>query len=95
MSEPKPFLFAEAFRSEIKEILREVIREELSANSIGTRRDDDDGLVDVDSAAEYLSVSKSWLYKNADRLPFAKKVGGARRFDKHEMRRWLEARTRR
>jgi Helix-turn-helix domain len=55
---------------------------------------DDDGLVNADKAAEYLAVSKAWLYKNSDRLPFAKKVGGARRFDRRGMRRWLESERR-
>jgi|SRR5215472_8203948 len=55
---------------------------------------DGDGLVNADKAAEYLSVSKAWLYKNSNRLPFAKKVGGALRFDKRGMRRWLESQRR-
>src|SRR5262245_9099718 len=55
---------------------------------------DEDGLVNADRAARYLCVSKAWLYKNTDRLPFAKKVGGARRFDRRGMRRWLESQRR-
>ncbi len=94
MSEPKLSLLGEAFRLELKEVVREVIREEL-ANSNSTRCAEDDGLVNVDETAEYLSVSTAWLYKNAKRLPFARKVGGALRFHKDEMRRWLEARRRR
>jgi hypothetical protein len=80
------------------EQIRQIVREEIAAamNDRGhpTGRDDDDGLVNVDMAAEYLSVSKAWLYKNSDRLPFAKKVGGALRFDKRGMRRWLESQRR-
>jgi len=87
-----------ALRSELKELVREVLREELTgaANGSGhpTGRDEDDGLVNADEAAAYLAVSRSWLYKNSDRLPFAKKVGGALRFDKRGMRRWLESQRR-
>jgi hypothetical protein len=95
MSEP---ILGEPLRNELKELIREVIREELTGVANGsrhpTRRDEDDGLVNAGKAAEYLSVSKAWLYKNSHRLPFAKKVGGARRFAIREMRRWLESQRR-
>jgi len=91
-------ILGEPLRNELKELIREVIREELAgaANGSGypTGLDDEDGLLNVDKAAEYLSVSKAWLYKNSDRLPFAKKIGGARRFDQRGMRRWLESQGR-
>jgi Helix-turn-helix domain len=94
----KTTILGDAFRAELKELLREVLREELAgaANGSGhpTGRDDDDGLLNVDMAAEYLSVSKAWLYKNSDRLPFALKVGGSRRFSKRGMCRWLESQRR-
>ena len=95
MSEP---ILGEPLRNEVKELIREVIREELTRVVNGSghsfRGDDDDGLAKVDVAAEFLSVSKAWLYKNSHSLPFAKKVGGARRFDRHGMRRWLESQRR-
>jgi len=95
MSEP---ILGEPLRNEVKELIREVIREELTGVVNGSghpfRGDDDDGLVKVDVAAEFLSVSKAWLYKNSHRLPFAQKVGGARRFDRRGMRRWLESQRR-
>jgi hypothetical protein len=99
MSDPaKTNILGDALRAELKEIVREVLREELAGATNGsghrTGRDDDDGLVNADKAAEYLSVSKSWLYKNSDRVPFAKKVGGALRFDRRGMRRWLESQRR-
>ena len=97
MSDPAKQLFSDFFRQELKELLREVIREEAAAmnsNGYPTGRDNDDGLVNVDMAAEFLSVSKAWLYKNSHRLPFAQKVGGARRFDRRGMRRWLESQRR-
>jgi len=97
MSESAKIL-GESLRAELKELLREVIREELAGGANGSAhppgRDDDDRLANVHEAAEYLSMSKSWLYKNSDRLLFAKKVGGALRFDRRAMRRWLESQRR-
>jgi predicted DNA-binding transcriptional regulator AlpA len=99
MSEPgKTTILGDALRAELKELLREVIREELAraANGSGqlARHDEDDGLVNSEKAATFLGVSRSWLYKNSGRLPFAKKVGGALRFDRRGMRRWLESQRR-
>ena|SRR5262245_14956508 len=99
MSEPgKTSILGDAFRAELKELVREVIREELADVGNGSGhppgRDEDDGLVNVDEASQYLSMSKSWLYKNSDRLPFARKVGGSLRFDKPGMRRWRESQRR-
>ena len=91
-------ILGEPLRNELKELIREVIREELAGAANGSGYpiglDDEDGLLNVDKAAEYLSVSKAWLYKNSDRLPFAKKIGGARRFDRRGMRQWLESQRR-
>jgi predicted DNA-binding transcriptional regulator AlpA len=91
-------ILGEALRNELKELIRDVVREELTgvANGGGhpSGRDDDDRLINVDMAAEFLSVSKAWLYKNSHRLPFARKVGGALRFDRRGMRRWLESQRR-
>jgi len=82
----------DALLDQIRLIVREVIHEELTANSDAIQCDGDAGLVNAEKAAQYLCVSRAWLYKNANRLPFAKKVGGARRFDMQEMRRWLKGR---
>ena len=69
-------VLSESLRNELKELVREVIHEELAGKGSDhpIERNGDDGLVNVDKAAEYLSMSKSWLYKNSNRLPFAKKV---------------------
>ena len=88
-----PNLF-DALLDSIRVIVREEITAAMNASEHPTGRNNEDGLVNADKAAGYLSVSKSWLYKNSDRLPFTKKVGGALRFDKSGMRRWLESRRR-
>jgi predicted DNA-binding transcriptional regulator AlpA len=88
-------ILGESLRNELKELLREVIREELAENgSWHPTERDDDGLVNSDKAAKYLSVSKAWLYKNSNRLPFMIKIGGALRYDMRAMRRWLESQRR-
>jgi len=69
MSEAEKLLSA-PFRAEIKEILREVLREEL-----GNGTPKDDRLIDAEEAAKLLSVSEDWLYRNASKLPFTRKLG--------------------
>ena len=84
---------SEDFRAELKALIKEALREEL--RTVTSRGDpDNEGLVDVKEAAAYLSVTPSWLYKKASSLPFSKKIGGARRFDRRGMRRWLESQRR-
>jgi len=52
-----------------------------------------DATVDVKDAARLLGMSPSWLYRNAKRLPFARRVGGrAVRFSTAGIRRYLTQR---
>jgi predicted DNA-binding transcriptional regulator AlpA len=54
---------------------------------------DSDATVDVDEAARLLGMSPSWLYRNAKRLPFARRVGGrAIRCSTAGIRRYLATR---
>ena len=59
----------------IDELLRAIIREELApllkANGA---RSTEDRLLSASQAAEVLQVSERWLYKHADRLPYAVKL---------------------
>jgi len=53
---------------------------------------DDDETVDVDQAARLLGMSRSWVYRHARRLPFARRVGRrAVRFSTSGIRRYLAA----
>jgi predicted DNA-binding transcriptional regulator AlpA len=57
----------------IEQMLRRIVREE-----IGTLRAEVNGqdhLVDAETAAKFLSVSEDWLYRNAKKLPFTRKLG--------------------
>ena len=51
------------------------------------------GLLDTNAAAQRLGMSKVWLYRNATRLPFARKVGRSLRFDAAGIDRWLARRS--
>lgn len=51
------------------------------------------GLLNADAAAQRLGMSKVWLYRNANRLPFARKVGRSLRFDAAGIDRWLARRS--
>jgi predicted DNA-binding transcriptional regulator AlpA len=59
----------------IDELLRAIIREELApllrANGAHPT---EDRLLSASQAAEALQVSERWLYKHADRLPYAVKL---------------------
>jgi predicted DNA-binding transcriptional regulator AlpA len=72
MSEPgKNSILGEGLRTELKELVREVVREELAD---GNRQGGEDHLVDAEEAAKLLSVSPDWFYKNWRKLPFAVKL---------------------
>ena len=59
----------------IEETFRAIIREELGpllkANGA---RSTEDRLLSASQAAEVLQVSERWLYKHADKLPYAMKL---------------------
>jgi predicted DNA-binding transcriptional regulator AlpA len=53
----------------------------------------EDRLLDVEEAAQKLGVSKDWLYRRADKLPFTIRVSAARlRFSEQGIERWIRQR---
>ena len=57
----------------IETLLRRIIREEfflLKAETVS-----EDRFLESKEAAELLSVSPDWLYRNAKKLPFSRKLG--------------------
>jgi predicted DNA-binding transcriptional regulator AlpA len=72
--------------------LAEKIVERLQQVDSGRAQQGENRLLDSAEAAEILGLSKHWLYKNSNRLPFAIKVGGALRFERRGLERWLEMR---
>src|SRR5215831_14877487 len=53
--------------------LRELVREEIQAAT--TTRHEADRMLTAEEAAETLSMSTDWLYRNARKLPFTRKLG--------------------
>ena len=53
--------------------LRELIRDEIQAAS--TTQHETDRLLTAEEAAEMLSMSTDWLYRNGKKLPFTRKLG--------------------
>jgi predicted DNA-binding transcriptional regulator AlpA len=62
-------LLAEAFVAILKPIIEQAVKEAINGHK------DEDRLLDAEEAAKLLSVSVVWLYRNAKRLPFTRKLG--------------------
>lgn len=89
MSEPNnpPALLAEALASILKPIVKEAVQEALNGHR------DEDRLLDAEQAAKMLSVSPDWLYRNAKRLPFTRKLGSKMlRFSSQGIQKYLATR---
>src|SRR5215831_14990146 len=71
--------------------LRELIRDEIQAAS--TTQHETDRLLTAEEAAEMLSMSTDWLYRNAKKLPFTRKLGPKMlRFSYQGIIKWLPTR---
>jgi predicted DNA-binding transcriptional regulator AlpA len=71
--------------------IRVIVREEIKAASNGMAAKGD-RLLDPEEAAKLLSVSEDWLYHNAKKLPFTRKLGPRLlRFSYHGMIKWMES----
>jgi predicted DNA-binding transcriptional regulator AlpA len=83
-----PSILEEAFSGAIRQIVREEINSAISKPESGENR-----LLTAEEAAQILSVSPDWLYRNARKLPFTRKLGPKMlRFDYRGMVKWLETR---
>lgn len=72
------------------EALEELFRLAINTDDNGSPERADE-LVDAQIASALIGMSLDWLYRNAHRLPFARRVGGrSLRFSTHGIRRWLE-----
>lgn len=86
-------LLSEPLRAELKELLREVLREEQAAfhGKAGSNRD---VLLSPNEAAELLGVTPRWLYRHYKQLPFSRKISRkVLRFSEAGLHRWLAATT--
>lgn len=72
-------------------LLRAILREEIQA--LNARSDGQDRLMDAEEAAKMLSVSPDWIYRNAKKLPFTRKLGPKMlRFSSQGIHKWLATR---
>jgi len=93
MSEPANIL-GDALRAEIKEIVREALREE-RAEKTGASGAEKDTLLTADEAAKLMGVSRRWVYRNSGKLGFARRINRKTlRFSAAGLRRWIAARSR-
>lgn len=53
--------------------IRQAVREEIQA--LNGNKDDEERLLTAEEAAQLLSISPDWLYRQAKKLPFTRKLG--------------------
>jgi len=71
--------------------LREIVREEIEA--VRNTQKEADRLLSAEEAAEMLSMSTDWLYRNAKKLPFTRKLGPkVLRFSSQGIQKYLSTR---
>ena len=76
-------------------LLRAVIENlrEVDTDATEPNGTEPDQLVDIDKAAELMSVAKRWLYDNHHRLPFTRRIGSRQlRFSLHGLQRYIRRR---
>jgi predicted DNA-binding transcriptional regulator AlpA len=74
------------------EQIRAVVREEIKAAASANGAAKGERLLKPEDAAELLSVSEDWLYHQANKLPFTRKLGPRLlRFSYQGMLKWMES----
>jgi excisionase family DNA binding protein len=68
--------------------IRQVVAEEIAKAVKGSK---DDRLLTVEECAQILGCEEHWLYVNAKKLPFTRKIGGLLRFSNNDLQRWIAA----
>ena len=72
---------------QLKALIDEAIK-----NALGAAASNGDRLLDPPEAAKLLSVSEDWLYHQAKRLPFTRKLGPRLlRFSYQGIMKWMES----
>ncbi len=75
------------------EQLRALVRDEIQAEVGQIANQDGERLLTIEEAAQILSVSPDWIYRNAKKLPFTHKLGPKMlRFSYQGLLRWLATR---
>ncbi len=74
-------------------LLRRIVREEVQSVIGQDGHQNDDQLLDAEASAKILCVSTDWLYRNARRLPFTRKLSPKLlRFSCQGIQKWLATR---
>jgi predicted DNA-binding transcriptional regulator AlpA len=90
MSEPGNIL-GDALRAEIKEIVREALREE-RAGKTGASGVENDTLLTAEEAAAIIGVNVRWMYRHAPQLSFSRRINRKNvRFSASGLHKWLAA----
>ena len=87
MTEPaknKPLLVVQLTEDQLFTIMQDAVK---SALRSAPR---DDKLLTVEEVCQILHVNPEWLYHNAKKLPFARKIGGMLRFSSNGLQRFIE-----
>ncbi len=72
--------------------LRQLVRQEVQT-AVGQNGHGEERLLTAEEAAAVLSVSPDWLYRNAKKLPFTRRLGPkALRFSYQGIIKWLATR---
>jgi predicted DNA-binding transcriptional regulator AlpA len=72
--------------------IRQAVREEIQVAFQKSEQQEEEKLLSADEAAQFLNVSPDWLYRNARRLPFTRKVGNRMiRFSYKGALKWLSS----
>jgi len=87
-----PAPVAEALQTKCLLVLNALWGRCLTARATTEVTAEPDRLLDVDAAAERLSVSKDWLYHHARQLPFVVRNGRLLRFSSHGIDRYIRMR---
>jgi predicted DNA-binding transcriptional regulator AlpA len=82
MSEPGKNAF-DLLLDQIRAVVREDVAKAVKGNS------KDDRLLTVEDCCKVLNCDPQWLYHNAKKLPFTRKVGGLLRFSNNDLQRWI------
>jgi excisionase family DNA binding protein len=86
-------ILADYLRSQ-QAMIEEIIRDQKDREEKSRLASEDEKMLTAKEAATRLACSEDWLYRNAKKLPFAKKLGPKNlRFSKTGLEKWLQLRN--
>ena len=79
-----PLLVVQLTADELSAIVQDAVKSALRSAP------KEDRLLTVEEVCKTLRVNPEWLYHNAKKLPFVRKVGGMLRFSSNGLQRYIE-----